>query len=281
MTGAEALGIAVSRLKEAGVRDPAVDARVLLASVLGIDRARLLVVAGEELPIGCEVDYESHVAARVERKPVSQIIGYREFYGRRFKICSAVLDPRPETERLVEVALEKPFSRVLDLGTGSGCILLTLLAENSAATGLGVDCSDPALGVAQKNAILLTLAKNVKFANSNWFENVNGCFDLIVSNPPYISATEMNDLSREVRDWEPRIALTPEGDGLGAYRSIIRDAARFLNEDGRILLEIGPTQASAVTELLQASGFEKINVWQDIDGRDRVVETTKTRKQLD
>lgn len=266
MTGARALALAVSRLRAAGVDDPARDARVLLANVLGIDRSRLTLVLQDEFAM--EDAFESAIAARAARQPVAQIIGRREFYGREFIVTSDVLDPRPDTERLIEVALDGAFSSVLDLGTGSGCILLTLLAERD-ATGVGVDVSGGALDVAQRNGE--RLAVNASFVQSDWFAGVTGMFDLIVSNPPYITAAEMNDLSPEVANWEPRIALTPEGDGLDAYRIIAARAGDFLHPKGRLIVEIGPTQGAAVQGLMAKAGFGHCQLFQDMDGRDRVV----------
>lgn len=274
MTGAKALELAVSRLRAAGVADPARDARILLVSALGIERSRLTLVVTDDLLPATQIAYEALITSRADRQPVSQIIGYREFFGRKFKVTTDVLDPRPDTERLIEAALDKPFGRVLDLGTGSGCILLTLLAECPDATGLGVDTSSAALAVARANAKTLKLDERAVFAPSDWFAGVEGCFDLIVANPPYISAAEMNGLEPEVRNWEPRIALTPEGDGLDAYRAITKDVGRFLGKGGRVLLEIGPTQGRAVISMLQAHGFATCRVLQDLDGRDRVVEAT-------
>mgnify|MGYP001032363558 CR=1 FL=1 len=182
-----------------------------------------------------------------------------------------VLDPRPDTETLVAAALEQPFARVVDLGTGSGAIVLTLLAEHPAATAVGVDLSPAAIAVAQGNAERLGVAGRVALLQSDWFGAVTGRFDLIVSNPPYIAADEMALLSPEVRDHEPHMALTPGGDGLDAYRHIAAKAGAYLTKGGRILLEIGPTQASAVTGFLANAGFAEPVCLTDIDGRDRVI----------
>ena len=182
-----------------------------------------------------------------------------------------VLDPRPETETLVAAALEQPFARLLDLGTGSGCILISLLADRPSAQGVGTDLSDAALEVARRNAGQLGVAERVRFLRSDWFGGVQGRFDLIVSNPPYIAEDEMAALAPEVRDWEPRAALTPGGDGLAAYRAIAQGAGARLMAGGRLILEIGPTQGAAVTALLRAAGFDCVEIRPDLDGRDRVV----------
>jgi release factor glutamine methyltransferase len=166
--------------------------------------------------------------------------------------------------------LEEPFARVLDLGLGSGCILLTLLAERPEATGLGLDLSPAALEVARRNAARLGVTDRAAFAPSNWFETVDGLFDLIVSNPPYIALDEMPGLEPEVRDWEPRLALTDEGDGLGAYRAILSGAVAHLAPKGRLMVEIGPTQTEAVTAIGAARGLASPEVRRDLDGRARV-----------
>jgi release factor glutamine methyltransferase len=182
-----------------------------------------------------------------------------------------VLDPRPETETLIAAALDGAFSRVLDLGTGSGAILITLLAERNEATGTGVDLSRKALSVAAGNAAALSVAGRATFLQSDWLCAVSGRFDLVVANPPYIAEAEMPGLSPEVRLWEPRLALTPGGDGLGAYRSILRDVRSVLVPGGRVLLETGTGQGDAVAALCQSAGLQAVRVLPDMDGRDRVV----------
>lgn len=271
MTIAQALANAVQRLKAAEVPDAANDARILLAAALKIERSRLTLVLLDEMPPEVLGRYESTIQARALRQPVSQIIGQRDFYGRRFTVTADVLDPRPDTELLVQVALAEPFETVLDLGTGSGCILLTLLAENTAATGQGADLSEAAIAVARGNAKSLGLMGRCDFSQSDWLANLTGQFDLIVSNPPYITESEMVTLAPEVRDWEPQMALTPGGDGLAAYRQITATAMPFLTQSGRLVVEIGPSQARDVQALFAAAGFEGISCLQDIDGRDRVV----------
>lgn len=271
MTGAQALANAVKCLKAANVPDGANDARILLAYALEIGRSRLTPVLPDEMSKPAIARFDAAIAARCIRQPVAQITGRREFYGRSFLITPDVLDPRPETELLVETALGAPFETVLDLGTGSGCILLSLLAENTMATGQGVDISKAALEVARQNAENLGLAACSSFTESNWFDAVSKRFDLIVANPPYIAADEMATLAPEVRDWEPALALTPGGDGLAAYRTITTNAPRFLNPNGRLIVEIGATQAVAVSALFRESGLRDITTTKDLDGRDRLI----------
>ena len=270
-TAAQAMAAAAARLRAAGVEDPARDARVLLAHAARIEAARVTLIAPEELEPEIAERYEQLIALRAIRVPVSHLVGEREFYGRRFKVSGDVLDPRPETETLIEAALAEPFSRVLDLGVGSGCILVTLLAERPEATGLGVDLSEAACLQASANAVLHRVQARAEILQSDWFSNVEGRFDLIVSNPPYIAADEMAGLADEVRRHEPEMALTDFGDGLGAYRAIAAHVAEHLTPGGRLLVEIGPTQAEAVSAILARAGLSDIGVVQDLDGRDRVV----------
>ncbi len=271
MTAAEALRQTTARLAGAGVAQPGADARILMAFAMGIAGDRLTLHLGDTLSPEAERALEKAVTARLAHQPVSQIIGQRQFWGRMFRVTSDVLDPRPETETLVSAALEHDFHRVLDLGTGSGCILLSLLADRPLASGVGVDLSPAALTVAQGNAERLAVEKRATFTVSDWFSNVKGQFDLIVANPPYIAADEMGTLLPDVRDWEPHLALTPGGDGLAAYRVIARDAPAFLTPRGRLMVEIGPTQGPAVLSMFQAAGLEDARILHDMDGRDRVV----------
>jgi release factor glutamine methyltransferase len=271
MTAAEALRAAIARLREARIPDPARDARLLLAHALGLGVDRLTLHLHDAMPETAQTRLESALTARLTRQPVSQITGARAFWGRSFSVTPAVLDPRPETETLIAEALRHPFSRVLDLGTGSGAILLTLLAERPLARGLGVDLSPDALAVAARNADRLGVADRTRLEVSDWFGAVQGQFDLIVSNPPYIAAGEMALLSPEVRLHEPHLALTPGGDGLGAYRRIAAGAPGFAMPGARLMLEIGPTQAASVGDMLTHVGFSDIATLVDFDGRDRVV----------
>lgn len=275
MTGAEALRLAVPRLAAEGVEDPARDARMLLAHALGIAADRLTLHLPDEMAVEQAQAYEAALVAREARQPVSQITGRRLFWGLPFRVTRDTLDPRPDTEALVAEALSRPFHKVLDLGTGTGCILLSCLKGMPMARGLGVDVSPAALAVAAQNARDLGLEGRARFAASDWFAGVQGAFDLIVSNPPYIAAAEMPGLSPEVRDWEPHLALTPGGDGLQPYRVIAGGAGARLMPGGRLLVEIGPTQGAAVAEMFRAAGLAEVRVLPDMDGRDRVVAAVK------
>lgn len=266
-----ALRSAVPRLREAGVEDPARDARLLLAHVLAVDPGRLSLHVDERLTAAQLAHYDAALSARAARKPLSQITGTRLFWGRRFRVTPDTLDPRPETEVLVQEALREPFARVLDLGTGTGCILLSLLGDRPGASGLGLDLSPAALAVAGGNAQDLGLADRAAFAASDWFAATMERFDLIVSNPPYIALSEMAGLSPEVRRHEPHLALTDGADGLTAYRAIAAGAGAHLTPGGRLLVEIGPSQGPQVAALFQRAALTEIRILPDLDGRDRVV----------
>ena len=275
MTAAEAMLAAMARLRAAGVPDPARDARVLLAHAARVDAARVTLIAPEDLAPDIAERYDHLIALRAVRVPVSQLIGTREFYGRTFGVSRAVLDPRPETESLIEAALAEPFDTVLDLGTGSGCILVTLLAERAEAEGVGVDLSEDACLQASANAVLHGVAARARIFTSNWFEAVEGRFDLVISNPPYLAASEMAEVQPELRDHEPRLALTDGQDGLSVYRIIARRAQQYLTADGRVLVETGWRQGREVAEIFAGEGWAEIVILPDMDGRDRVIRAAK------
>jgi release factor glutamine methyltransferase len=261
---------AVNRLRDAGVPDPERDVRRLFHWAFD--------GASEDAPgaQACRDVFDRAVERRAARVPVSHIVGRRAFWKHVFAVTPDVLDPRPETETLIEAALLAPFGSVLDLGTGSGCILLSLLSERPDATGLGTDISRAALAVARGNADAFGISARARFRRTDWLEGIEDRFDLIVSNPPYIAETEMAGLSPEVLH-EPQIALTPGGDGLDAYRRIARDAPARLEPGGRLIVEIGPTQAGAVRGLLSEAGLGEIVLLQDLDGRDRCILAKKPR----
>ncbi|WP_147105189.1 peptide chain release factor N(5)-glutamine methyltransferase [Tateyamaria sp. syn59] len=262
---------ATARLRAAGVPDPARDARVLLAYAAQVDAARVTLIAPEDIAPDIADRYDHLIALRAVRVPVSHLIGQRDFYGRAFKVSADVLDPRPETETLVEAALSEDFARVLDLGTGSGCVLVTLLAERAEAHGVGVDLSEAACLQASANAVLHGVTARVAIRQGDWFNPVEGRFDLIVANPPYLSAFEMEEVAPELRDHEPRMALTDEGDGLTAYRTIADQAGSYLTAQGRVLCEIGWQQGPEVRAIFENGGWGIVDILPDLDGRDRVL----------
>jgi len=274
MTGNEALRLAIPRLLAAGIPDAPRDARILLAHAAGIAADRLTLHLSDPLSAVAEAAFDTAITRRAAREPVSHITGTRLFWGRTFRVTPDTLDPRPETEILVQEALREPFVKLLDLGTGTGCILLSCLAGMPVAQGTGTDIHPATLAVAEHNARALDLSARARFILSDWFAAVGGRFDLIVSNPPYIAAAEMAALSPEVRR-EPRRALTPEGDGLDAYRAIAKGAPARLMPQGRLVVEIGPTQGQAVAAMFEACGLRDIRILPDLDGRDRVVAARK------
>lgn len=258
-------------LGEAGVEGAKREARSLVALVLDTPPGRISLMAQEAVPTEAMARLDTLLEQRaVQRVPLSHLTGTRVFYRHRFEVSGDVLDPRADTETLVEAALAMPFRHVLDLGTGSGCILLSLLAEQGDASGIGTDLSPAALTVADRNARQLGVADRCMFLRADWYNEVEGRFDLIVSNPPYIAASELATLAPELGH-EPRMALTDEGDGLSAYRQIVPGASAHLVPGGRLLVEIGWTQAEAVRDLFEKAGFVDLIVIRDIEGRDRVL----------
>ena len=266
-----ALGDGRALLAKAGVAGAERDALRLLAHAAGWDVGRLSIELGQPIASDIAARFDHAIAQRAAGRPVAKITGWRDFWAGRFRVTDDVLDPRPDTETLIEAALQHPFQRVLDLGTGSGCIVLSLLAERPAATGVGCDISPAALDVARANAADHGLGTRVSFVQSDWFSAIEGRFDLVVSNPPYIALDEMADLAIEVRAHDPFCALSDGGDGLGAYRSIAAGIGRVLRPHGMVLVEIGPSQGAAVAQLFQNAGLTEIAVLPDLDGRDRVV----------
>tara|TARA_R110002020_G_scaffold475858_2_gene713260 strand:+ start:18686 stop:19522 length:837 start_codon:yes stop_codon:yes gene_type:complete len=270
-TAAVAMATATARLRAAGVPDPARDARLLLAHAASVDAARVTLIAPEEIAPEIAERYENLISLRAVRVPVSHLVGERAFYGRGFKISREVLDPRPETETLIEAALASPFDKVLDLGTGSGCILVTLLAERVQAAGVGVDLSEGACLQASANAVLHGVAERAGILQSDWFDAVEGRFDLIVSNPPYLAQDEMQGIAPELALHEPAMALTDGADGLSVYRLIAGRAQEYLEAEGRVLAEIGWQQGPDVRAIFQAAGWADVVILPDLDGRDRVI----------
>ena len=266
LSQAQADGAAL--LRAAGIEGASRDADRILAAVLDMEPGRLRITEDRDLTADEAARFNKGIAARALHQPVAQIVGFRDFWAHRFKVTRDTLDPRPETEALVEAALARPWKTVLDLGTGTGAILISLLAARAGTTGLGTDISEKALEVARHNA--RRIGVNARFRQADWYQGVTCEFDLIVSNPPYIAADEMAGLSSDVRDWEPRGALTDGADGLTAYRAIAAGARDLLSPQGIVLTEIGPTQGQAVAELFRAGGATT-TVLPDLDGRDRVV----------
>ena len=266
-----ALREAARRLAAAGVEEPVRDARWLAAWAAGVEPGRVTPMRAEPIDAGTRARLDAAVARRAEGRSVAHVTGRKAFWGRELVVSDDTLAPRPETEALVAAALEAPFARALDLGTGTGCIVVTLLAERPDATALATDLSGAALVVAARNAEAHGVAARLELRRADWWGEIGGRFDLIVSNPPYVAEAEMAALAPEVRA-EPRLALTPGGDGLGAYRAIVAGLAEHLAPGGRVLLEVGAGQGAAVAGLLDAAGLDGVRLRPDMDGRDRVAE---------
>jgi len=259
---------AVAVLRSAGIEDARREARMIWA-----DNFEAGYVDGGEFGDRVRHDrFSRMVHQRASRAPMSHVLGKRAFYEHEFYVTPDVLDPRPDTESLVAAALDVPWTRVLDLGTGSGAIVISLLAARSGTTGVGTDLSAAALRVAAKNMHAIKVEDRLTLHDGSWFDPVldAGPFDLIVSNPPYIAADEMSGLSAEVLH-EPRMALTDEGDGLSCYRIIAAGAPDHLVAGGWLMVEIGPTQGAAVGAMFEAAGLQNVAIRPDLDGRDRVV----------
>jgi len=259
---------AAQRLAAAGVENAPRDARLLLAHALGIEPVDVILRETDSIDIGALTDFEQAVQRRLRGEPVSRIRGWREFYGRRFTVTPDVLDPRPETELLVEQGLNRlpKGGRVLDLGTGSGCILLSVLAESQDAAGTGLDISRPALAVARRNAEALGVSSRVTFIEAGWSGVCGGPFDLVMSNPPYIPEADIAGLAMDVRGYDPHLALTPGGDGLDPHRAILKGMPGWLKPGGCIGFEFGIEQAAAVTMLMRQAGLLDIKIHHDLAG---------------
>jgi release factor glutamine methyltransferase len=268
------------RLEAAGVDSPAIDARLLLEAAAEVSRTDIITDPHRALAADAAERLEAFVARRERREPVSQILGRRAFWTIMLKVSGGVLTPRPETETLVEVALrafpaERSFT-VLDLGVGSGALLLAILAERPAARGLGVDVSEEALAVARENAANLGLAGRAAFLRGDWTSGLGGGgFDLVVANPPYVPTGEIAALAPEVRDHEPRLALDGGSDGLDAYRRLAPEILRVLKPGGVLAVEVGPGQAQQVMVLFREAGATDLMVHDDLAGRQRVVAGAK------
>lgn len=272
-TDAQALSIALRLGADhlGGVAaDPMREAKLLLGLASGQGAQTLHRLTRADFSTDLLASYVALIERRIAREPMSHILGYRDFWSHRFKVTPDVLDPRPDTETLVAAALKVPFSNVLDLGTGSGCILISLLAERKNAQGFGIDLSGGALAVARENAAAIGVLDRAEFTQGDWFGAAQRKFDLIVSNPPYIAQDEMDTLAPEL-SFEPRLALTDEADGLSAYREIAKGAGAHLVPGGWLMVEIGFAQGANVAALFKAAGLRGVRVIEDLNGRDRVV----------
>ncbi len=271
MTYREAVEFGTKCLTDAGVPDAALDAWYLLQMVCKIERSYYYVHGEEDITQDAQKEYEIAVQKRAEHIPLQYIIGEQEFMGLRFKVNSNVLIPRQDTETLVEQVLKivKPGMKVLDLCTGSGCVLISVLKNAPELTGMGSDISKTALLVAKENAKLHEV--DAEWVQSDLFDNITETFDVIMANPPYIPTGEILSLMPEVRDFEPENALDGGADGLDFYRKIAGQVKDYLNPGGYVYMEIGYDQGEAVSELMRNAGFTEVEVIKDLARNDRVV----------
>ncbi len=255
ISASDAVSAIAKRLAAKGIEEARREARLILAAALGTDAAGLL--AADEIN---EVTFEPLVVRREAREPLAYILGYKEFWSLRFAVSPATLIPRPESETLIEAALavQTNITRILDLGTGTGCLLLAALHEFPHAFGVGIDLSPKAAALARRNAETLGLLPRAMFLAGNWAAAVAAKFDLILGNPPYIAAPDLAGLMPEVKNFEPRAALDGGADGLSAYRGIIAALPDLLSPAGVAILELGAGQSAAVAGLAVAAGFTAI-----------------------
>ena len=278
--------------------DSSLDARLLLKHVTGLSDADLIGLSDIPLNEDQKALLDDFILQRLNGRPISKIIGIKEFYGRDFIVSDDVLDPRPDSELLIDIILRhcehqrcnpkasNPYSswiasssppprndniKFLDLGTGSGCLILTLLAELPQATGIATDISDKALDIACKNADKLGVQDRVEIIKSDWFSKIEGTYDIILSNPPYINSDVVPTLDKNVRDFDPILALDGGDDGLLPYKMILPQVKKYLNKGGVIALEHGYDQCGRIKRLIEKEGLSKIRAYQDLGGHSRVL----------
>jgi release factor glutamine methyltransferase len=273
-TVGDALGRAARQLADAGIDRSAAEARILIEAATGRSRGNIMAFPENPLTDEQQVRLDALVARRCAREPVSRILGRREFWSLDFALGPETLDPRPDSETLVAAVLERLPDRdaalsILDLGTGTGCLLLALLSELPQARGVGVDISDSALATARANAQTLGLGARATFQRGDWARDISALFDVIVSNPPYIESTTIDGLAPEVSRYDPRRALDGGPDGLVAYRALLPQAARCLGRGGLLALEIGIGQAEAVRILAVQADFTSLGSAHDLAGIER------------
>ncbi len=269
---------AKNHLKKAGIVSFNLDALLLLANSLSTSKEGVLFNPDRELKDAEINDYRLLIERRKNFEPISHIVGRREFFGKDFIVNKDVLDPRPDSESLIELVLKEFFDQelnlnILELGVGSGCLIITLLDYYKNSKGYGIDVSKDALKIAQRNADQIGIKDRIAFQNSDLFSKINNSqkFDLIISNPPYIESLEINKLQREVTDFEPKLALDGGEDGLDFYRRIARDSKDFLAVNGRLIVEIGFNQAQRVIDIFAQNNFIISDIKKDLAGIDRVL----------
>tara|TARA_B100000519_G_scaffold202192_1_gene219787 strand:- start:944 stop:1810 length:867 start_codon:yes stop_codon:yes gene_type:complete len=277
---------AVTALSEAGIENARMDARILLARAAGVDSGRISAWPEDVVSADKADTFRDMISRRIGHEPVGRILGERDFWRHTFKLSPETLEPRPDSETLVEWAIDfledADAPRIIDFGTGTGCLLLSTVGDLPGATGIGLDLSEGAVTCARENARLLELDDQVEFRVSDWDSALDAKdraegFDLVMSNPPYITADEMTTLSQEVQKFDPRLALTDEGDGLAAYRALSQVAFDLAKPGGFVIFEIGRGQEKDVGQLLIEAGFVGVEYREDLGGIVRCVAAKKTR----
>jgi release factor glutamine methyltransferase len=277
---------AVDALTDAGIENARMDARILLARAAGVDGGRITAWPEDAVADDKADAFRSMIVRRAAHEPVGRILGERDFWRHTFKLSPETLEPRPDSETLVEWAIDfledSNAPRIIDFGTGTGCLLLSAIGDLPGATGIGLDLSEGAVACARENARLLDLQDRVEFRVSDWDSALDDQdrtegFDLVMSNPPYIAADEMATLSQEVQKFDPRLALTDEGDGLAAYRTLSQVAFDLVKPAGFVIFEIGRGQEKDVGQMLVEAGFVGVEYREDLAGIVRCVAAKKTR----
>ena len=258
-----------------GIEIPELEARIILKEVLSLDDKDLILKESLDIPNELIEKIIAIESRRLNGEPISKIFKKRDFYNSTFLISNDVLDPRPETELIVEIAnnfIDKnEVKNILDLGTGSGCILLSILKENKMINGLGIDLSKDAISIAKQNSKKLNLETQSNFLISNWMSSVNYKYDLVVSNPPYIASEDIKKLSKSVKIYDPILSLDGGDDGLNSYRLIASDLKRVVSKNALIIIEIGYNQSLQVIEIFKKNNFKFMKKYNDINGLDRVL----------
>lgn len=258
-----------------GIETPELDARIILKEVLSLDDKDLILKESLDIPEEMIEKIITIESRRLNGEPISKIFKKRDFYNSTFVISNDVLDPRPETELIVEIANnyinKNEVKNILDLGTGSGCILLSILKENRMINGLGIDLSKEAISIAKQNSKKLNLETQSNFLVSNWMSSVNYKYDLVVSNPPYIASEDIKKLSKSVKIYDPILSLDGGDDGLNSYRLIASDLKRIISMNALIIIEIGYNQSLQVIDIFKKNDFKLIKKYNDINGLDRVL----------
>ena len=269
-------------LLDGGIKTNSLDARIILKETFNFDEKELIMNSDILISTSKVNEVKKILSRRLKGEPISKIFRKRDFYDSTFLISDDVLDPRPETELIIDIAnkyiSENNYKSFIDLGTGSGCIILSILKENKNIKGLGLDISLNAINIAKKNSYRLKLENHAMFLVSDWFSSVKETYDLIISNPPYILSGEIGTLSKGVKNYDPLISLDGGQDGLKCYREIAKDANRIINKDGMVILEIGCNQAEDVIKIFEINKFKFLNKVLDINGLDRILifESKKT-----